>query len=328
MTKTLKKLVYRSISLTQCDRLVPYFVRGSLRIINYHGVCEDHLAGEPWMPPSFITRSNFEWQLRYFSKRGAVLSLAAAMARLEAGNLPRGAVAITFDDGYANNLTLAYPVLKKLGVPATVFLITQCIESGDFFIFDRPRFLDRHRAGGEDPAPLVERFWQAYRRGPLETALAESTSWWDQVSTKISAEQRDSLRPLTVEEVKNFDPDLVEFGAHTHRHPILRNEPPDRRAWEIQTSIARVREWTGRPARFFAYPNGKTGEFDEFDKKVLGSQGIEAAFSTNTGFNRKGQDLFECRRIGVGLYHDADAFIAETSGLRQLLKMIALQAPG
>jgi peptidoglycan/xylan/chitin deacetylase (PgdA/CDA1 family) len=280
------------------------------------------------MPPSFITRTNFEWQLRYLSQRASVLSLAEALSRLEAGNLPRGAVALTFDDGYANNLTLAYPILRKFRIPATIFLVTHCVETGDFFVFDRPRFLHQNGSNGGDNAQLVERFWRSYRRGPLDAALAESAPWWGQVSETITVEQRDSLRPLTIDEIKNADPDLIEFGAHTHRHPLLRFEPAEQREWEIQTSVARVNAWTGQPVRFFAYPNGKPGEFDEFDKKVLRSCGIKAAFSTVVGFNRKGQDPFEYRRIGVGLYHDGDEFVAETSGITQLLKTIASRRSG
>jgi peptidoglycan/xylan/chitin deacetylase (PgdA/CDA1 family) len=328
LKQALKKFVYRSISLAQYDRAISFFARGALRILNYHGVCEDHLAREPWMPPSFITRSNFEWQLQYLSKRATVLSLAEALARLQAGNLPRGAVALTFDDGYANNLTVAYPILRKFGTPATIFLATHYIESGDFFVFDRPRFLGQSQGNGQDTTHLVEEFWQAYRRGPLDAALAESAPWWNQISARITVEQRDALRPLTLNELMSLDPGLVELGAHTHRHPILRFEHPDRREWEIATSIARVREWTGRPVRFFAYPNGKAGEFDEFDKQVLRSHGIAAAFSTIHGLNRKNQDPFAYRRIGVGLYHNSDEFVAESAGVNHLLRTIAFQRSG
>jgi len=153
--------------------------------------------------------------------------------------------------------------------------------------------------------------------------LAEAAPWWSNVSARLPGEVREALRPLTVEELKRFDFDLVELGAHIYWHPLLRNESPERRAWEIRTSIARVQGWTGRPVRFFAYPNGARGDFDESDKQELRSKGIRAAFSTISGVNRKNCDAFEWKRIGVGLHHDSDAFVAEIAGLSRLLRKLA-----
>jgi peptidoglycan/xylan/chitin deacetylase (PgdA/CDA1 family) len=325
MRNALKKVVYRGFSASGGCRLALRLCRGSLRIINYHGVCKDHLACESWVPGYFITRSNFEWQLRYLAKTASVLPLGEAISRLFSNDLPPGAVALTFDDGYANSLTVAYPLLEQLRLPATIFLITGYVESGDFFPFDRPRLLSSDPCYRNESARLAERFWRAYWREPMAPTLAEAAPWWSKVSTQLPDDAREALRPLTVQELKKFDPDLVELGAHSHWHPVLRNESSERRELEIRSSIARVEKWTGRSVRFFAYPNGASGDFDEFDKRVLRSSGITAAFSTISGVNRKNCDAYEWKRIGVGLHHESHAFVAEIAGLSQVLRTLAFR---
>ncbi len=143
----------------------------------------------------------------------------------------------------------------------------------------------------------------------------------------VSPEQRETLRPFRVEELQQFDPQLIEFGAHTHRHPILRNESLARREWEISSSIERVSEWTGRPVKLFAYPNGDRADFGELDKQVLHSRGIQAAVTTIPGTNRFGCDFLELRRFGISLGHDRDAFVAEFAGFRTLITSLLKRQP-
>src|SRR5215469_12392916 len=106
-----------------------------LRILCYHGVCEDRLAHEPWIPGFFVTRSAFEDHVRYLATHARILPLSEAVRRLRDGSLPSRAVSITFDDGYANNMELAYPILQKYSAPATIFLSSAYMESGEIFPF-------------------------------------------------------------------------------------------------------------------------------------------------------------------------------------------------
>ena len=62
-----------------------------------------------------------------------VIPLIQAVERLQSGVLPARALAITFDDGYANNEQIAAPILKKLGLPATFFIATAYLDGGRMF---------------------------------------------------------------------------------------------------------------------------------------------------------------------------------------------------
>jgi peptidoglycan/xylan/chitin deacetylase (PgdA/CDA1 family) len=309
--------IYKLFAAARCDRFALWLGRKRLRILGYHAVCEDHLAGENWVPPYFVTRSAFEYQLAYLRRSACVLSLSEAIECLCNNSLPERCVAITFDDAYANNLYLAYPLLKKYNLPATIFLTTQYVETGEFFPYDRIQLIRFFEGRGRDDGP--DDFWLGYRTEPLGVVLERVSSEWSKVRGRLSPEQCETLRPLRVNELEGFDPRLVDFGPHTHRHPILRNESPATREMEISTSIEKVKEWTSRPVRIFSYPNGDPNDFGELDKQVLRAKGVNAAVTAIPGANRRGCDLHELRRYSVGLYHTGSAFVAEASGFRSLL---------
>ncbi len=318
----MKRVLLRLFSGTRCDRLVWRLDKSRLRILAYHGVCEDQLAREAWVPAYFVKRSAFEAQLSYLQRHAAMLRLSEAIARLRNNDLPDRCVCLTFDDGYANTLHVAYPLLEKYRMPATIFLATAYVESGDFLPFDRLRLIQSGRGRSSDSGSSADDPLMGYRTKPLDLVLELASQEWNRVKPQVSQDQRESLRPLRAEELQRFDSRLIEFGAHSHTHCILSNETPARREAEIMVSVQSVRRWTGRPVRVFSYPNGQPRDFGERDKEVLRSQGIEAAVTTISGANRHGCDLFELHRYPVGLYHDGDAFAAEVAGFRKALKFL------
>ena len=304
----MKDLLYKSFAKTGGDQLVWKLDSSRLRILCYHGVCEDRLAGAPWMPRYFVTQSAFEAQLQYLQKNARLLPLAEAVRRLRAGSLPPRSVCLTFDDGYANNLRLAYPLLQKYAAPATIFLSSAYIESGDFYPFLKVKLI--HLSGGRPPE---------YKSNPVDAVMEGAKTWWPQVESELTLDQRDSLRAMTIEELRTADPRLLDFGAHSHTHCILKNETAERRRQEIRTSVRKVAEWTGRPARLFSYPNGETGDFNEADKAALRAEGVEAAVTGVGGANDSSFDAFELKRYPLTLYHDAARFRAEVTGFRSAL---------
>lgn len=285
----------------------------------YHGVCEDRFAGEPWVPAYFVKRSTFERQVQYLQHVTNVLPLSDAIARLKDNDLPSRCVSITFDDGYANNLHLAHPLLQKYRLPATIFLATAYIESGSFFPFDRLRLIQCARREQKGPGDDAENSLLEYKSNPLDLVLKRADERWSKVRPQLSKAQYETLRPLRLEELQRFDGALIGFGTHTHTHCILRNETTPRRQSDISMSVQSLRRWSHNPVRLFSYPNGQRGDFDERDKQVLQSQGIEAAVTTICGANKPGCDLLELRRYPVGLYHETNEFIAEVTGFRSFL---------
>ena len=95
------------------------------RILVYHSISEDPLN------PFSVSPEDFEEQVRFVSQEYNVISLKELIAciRDESREIPPDSVVITSDDGFRDNYTYAYPILKKYGVPATIFVITERLES-------------------------------------------------------------------------------------------------------------------------------------------------------------------------------------------------------
>jgi peptidoglycan/xylan/chitin deacetylase (PgdA/CDA1 family) len=276
-------------------------------------VCEDRLAGEEWLPDYFVSESAFAQQLEYLRDYAHVLPLRAAVEHLRDGTLPDRAVSITFHDGYANNLFLAYRLLRKFGMPATVFLSSAYVESGELYPFVKLRLMRMY-------APDMDfRHSPAYKSRPLQEVTAWLERRWPEVRDRVTDDQIRTLRPLTVHEVQAADPDLIDFGGHTDTHCILRNESAERREYEIRASIRKVAQWTGRPVRLFSYPNGQKGDFGQTDKQTLREEGIQAAVTGVAGTNGGGANPLELKRFPVGLYHGNTEFRAEVTGFRAMV---------
>ncbi len=312
----MKDFIYKSFSKARGDQVVWKLDSGRLRILCYHGVCADRLAGASWVPSCFVTQSAFETQLHYLQQNANVLPLAEAVARLQDGSLPPRSVSITFDDGYANNLRLAQPSLWKYRMPATVFLSSAYIESGEFYPFLKLKLIQQH-------APSAASGVLDYKSNPLDLVMQSAQKGWTEARDHVTADQRETLRPLTVDEVRQADPSVLNFGAHSHTHCILKNESPTRRREEIQVSVRKVEEWTGRPAKLFAYPNGEPGDFNEIDTEALRFAGVQAAVTGIAGSNTKPCDPLTLRRYPLSLGHDLYRFRAEIAGFRGVMQAIS-----
>ncbi len=142
--------------LLQCARLLGlhslfrFLHRHSLTILLYHGVAPKRDIGIYNYRKKFIDPLIFARQMEYLRRKYTILPLEEAMRALENGTLPPYAMAITFDDGYANNYTYAFPVLRAHSVPATVYLTTDFVEHKKPLWVDRLEYLVGMAPEGKD----------------------------------------------------------------------------------------------------------------------------------------------------------------------------------
>ncbi|HZW04740.1 MAG TPA: polysaccharide deacetylase family protein, partial [Anaerolineaceae bacterium] len=116
-------------------------------ILAYHSVSDARTDGLAVRPEAF------DWQMRWLAEHGY---RAATLSQWAVGAASRGerAVWITFDDGYADNAAVAFPILQRYGFTATVFLVASAVGSGAVFWWDRAKL-----AGGTDPGPFAPLDW-------------------------------------------------------------------------------------------------------------------------------------------------------------------------
>ncbi len=241
---------------------------------------------------------------RYFN----VLPLAEAVEKLKNHSLPGRAVAITFDDGYADNATVAAPVLAELGLPATVFVATGYLNNGrmwnDTVIETVRQIRDSHvEIGALGPLPLgsdserlaaISALLTHFKHLPFDERDRQVKALAETVNDDLAG----SLM-MTDSQVASLANSGIAVGAHTVRHPILANLSESESVDEINASKSVLEQLTGNEVSLFAYPNGRPDrDYRRADVRAVKQAGFKAAVSTSWGSAGEECDLFQLPRIG------------------------------
>ena len=295
-------------------------------ILMYHRIADQPV--DPW--GLAVTPKHFAEQMEVLREVRLPLSMNEFVARLEAGTLPRQAVAVTFDDGYIDNLTDAEPILRRAGVPATIFLATGPLgQKGEFWWDELARMVFGQRAGVDvevtiDGRPVVMRLpplapdvsaavnWRAWDppTSPREQLYVETWRLLRDLKGVVRADAMKELRnvfdqgradpaglPMTREDVSLISARGIEVGAHSRSHPRLTTLTPDERRREIEGSRVECEQLAGRPVKGFAYPYG---DRDARTTEMVKDGGFEWACSTqDTGVNPEHFDPFDLPRRQV-----------------------------
>jgi peptidoglycan/xylan/chitin deacetylase (PgdA/CDA1 family) len=300
--------------------------RRRLLICCYHGIAGPHETHESWL---LLPQRIFELHIEHLATHYRCVPLEQGIEECMAGDLRQPTACITFDDGYRNNLTHAYPILRKWNVPATVYVSTTFIGS------DTPLWTTRLRLAFEQTANREVNL-EAFGLGTVRTSSASISRTANQVCEALKAQppdvRRDQLdvveaqlaRPkipeayrfMTWPEVSELAADgLVSIGAHTLNHEIVRHLSDESLSAEIQGSIDMVAAHIRQPARTFAFPNGRRQDYDERSVRLLKRAGIVGAVTTIPGLNPSSVDRYELRRVVVGGGEPFADFQLQASGI-------------
>jgi peptidoglycan/xylan/chitin deacetylase (PgdA/CDA1 family)/CelD/BcsL family acetyltransferase involved in cellulose biosynthesis len=220
--------------------------------------------------------------------------------------------AVTFDDGYRDNFLCAFPILRELGIPATVFLATGYIDTGTLSWYDRVRLafkitMQSHIALGEMSGPDSSLDLPELRL----QALAHSLIWLRglEESSRLVA-LRELFRALGVpdslsmpnvmlnwDDIRRMSREGITFGAHTITHPVLASIDRTRLEEEIYGSKKAIENRLQLPVRHFAYPFGKHSDFSREAKHVVQAAGFTTAVTTISGVNYPTHDPLELKRF-------------------------------
>jgi peptidoglycan/xylan/chitin deacetylase (PgdA/CDA1 family) len=300
--------------------------KSSARIVAYHRVGSDYEfpSDVPLMVPE-----DFERQIRYLSRRYQVISLSELGHALKGGtSIPANAAVITFDDGYRDNYAKAYPILKKYGVPATIFLATGHIDNGTPFWWDRVSYamhntalenLELNQFGIYHFRSTTER-WLAARtiRERLKDLLdGEKNLAIEELVSKLGVDMPRSLGRemfLSWDEVREMSRNGIDFGAHTVNHPTLIGMPLEQARREIVDSQRRIEQNLDRPVDTFAYPDGRLANINDGIKAILReNRFVCAVYGTPDALVSPGTDPYELGRTSPRL--DFSTFQLSVSGL-------------
>jgi len=289
----------------------------------YHRIAEP--AFDPW--GLAVSPARFEEQLAMLNRRRSPMSMDEVADRYRRRRLPADAVAVTFDDGYVDNLKFAKPRLEAAGVPATVFITTGRIgQPGEFWWDELARIVLGSQAVTDVQVPIGARLCRLYFTGVPEEAPRAAWRAWSEPATAREAaylelwrrlqecqpEEReagmirlralpgapveDDSRAMDLAEVGRLASGSVSLGAHGVSHQPLPSLAPEARAAEIRQSGETCRSITGQPVSGFAFPHGAA---DCATRRLVAEAGFRWACSTESRSVRPGDDPYGLPRLQV-----------------------------
>ena len=265
------------------DHIRPPRARQRAAILMYHRVT-DAPVGE--LRHMAVPVRRFREQMIYLTRRFRIMPLAELVGALrDERPIPPRAMAVTFDDGYRDNLAEAAPIMRALGIPATLFFATGPQERAEPFWWDTLELAGR----GPELRATVKRAPKEEFQRIVAQILAEIPP----------ARAREAVEQLymTWDDLRTWQRLGMDVGAHTTTHPILARLSPAEIAAEILPARARLEHELGRPITLFAYPNGKANDYSDYARRLLAENGFVAACTTIEAMNDTTTDPFSLHRF-------------------------------
>jgi peptidoglycan/xylan/chitin deacetylase (PgdA/CDA1 family) len=272
---------------------------GEPLVLGYHRVVQD-AAGDGSIPAMLVTTAMLERQLEWVGLRYRYVSLDELAGHRRVGP-PGPLAAVTFDDGYADVYHHAFPLLRRMGIPAAVFVVTDLVGTSRLQTHDRlflalSRLLARpdgadcvlwRLSGMGLEAPSLEEMSRAgsaqlvallgVLRLSLATSALQALSFTLAADAGVDEAAFPELLPLTWEQVAEMADGGVTIGSHARTHALLTQETRERMREELASSRQALEARLGRPVRHFAYPDGR------FDARVVdevAAAGYAGAYTT------------------------------------------------
>ena len=255
-------------------------------ILLYHRVTR--LPNDRWSIA--VTPEHFAEHMELVRRRSNVVALAALDTMPEAPNARAMTIAVTFDDGYADNLYEALPVLQRHDVPATVFVSSDPVVRAREFWWD-----DLERLA--DPAEY-RAVWTRLR--DVGAQEREATLEMLRSSGVMESTPRPAYRALTPDELVCLARDvLIEIGAHTASHARLAALTRSAQRAEIEAGKLALESIIGRPVESFAYPFGRAADYTVETMQLVREAGFVRACINQAGVVDRSTDRFALPRLYV-----------------------------
>lgn len=331
----LKEILYLLLVRSGMARLAVWLNRRKILVLAYHDV----YTGPPDPVLNFdgirVRVDQFERQMRYLKAHYHVVPLEEILQPRTSRLRQKPLAAVTFDDGYRTLYRHAFPVLRRLGIPASVFVFT------DFVLHERRPWWERLRAmvAATRCSSVVVHLHGGERSLRLVTARDKKVALQQMVREvhALSPEHREAFlrkfaadlavnegelatgAPLTVGEIREMVEGGISVQSHGCSHDSFLHLSKERLLAEL-TESKRLLEWvTSRPVTWHAYPYG------EFSRQAIDAaivSGYRGAVTTVEGLNDGIADPYAVQRMDIHNDLSFARFVVVVSGLRDLLKSV------
>lgn len=324
--------IFVTLNLARAAQFLRAWYSDDLPILAYHRICDVSDEAQYPFDAELISTTpvEFVWQMEYVKKHFTPVTFARLIQALDGAQpLPPRPIIITFDDGFDDNYYQAFPVLKRLAMPATFFLATGYVGAVKTFWYDWLAYIVLHMPAGVLPvgANAVQVAADiGARRAAFKFVIeylkrlpdAERVEILDTIERQYGAYyQGDDLtlsRTVTWEQVREMAAAGMEIGSHTVTHPILSNLSEAEIAWELTASKQQLEQMLGQAVTTIAYPVGLNFAFNARVRALSQQAGYRLGVSFETGVNRlSALPRYALRRIPIARQVDRALFAAMLS---------------
>ena len=272
-----------------------------LRVLTYHRVREP--LDTPRLDPTLVsaTPDMFSRQMKHLARWYRPVPLSAVIAAFNGGPpLPPRAVHVTFDDAYRDFGDLAWPILKELEIPVTLFVPTSYPGDGKKYLWwDRVHRAvalpgQNARKGLSNPV-LVRRIRSLLRELPHDDTELLVSRWCESGGDEEDPQEERAM--LNWDELRALHREGVALGAHTRHHVPLTRVPESRMREEMRGSLSDLRREVGDVPPIVSYPYGM---HDDRVVRVAREEGFVLGFTCDDGLSRPGGvDPLRLRRTNI-----------------------------
>lgn len=249
-----------------------------LYVLAYHRLAPQHCRNYPFSKGTIsATLDDFDKQMRFVSKRFNVIGFEELSKCISSGrSLPENSLIITFDDGYADNYEIAWEVLKRYELTATIFLAVSSVETSTLFWFDKLSYMMNKFSGksikiGEhvfkpknDNREMVrESVMALFSSVSEQERLGLFAEMERQCNIRVQPEDSTLPKPLSWKQIDEMSKGGMEFGSHTMSHPFLENLSEEEIMYELRESKLVIERSINKEVKAVAYPSGS------YDRRVL-----------------------------------------------------------
>jgi peptidoglycan/xylan/chitin deacetylase (PgdA/CDA1 family) len=335
----LKNWIMSAACLLKADTLSRYINRNKLLVVMYHGVTECMHQPPIWTQ---LPLQIFREQMKFLRKHYVPVSIHDLIETIRnSAELPERSVLITFDDGLKNNYSVAYPLLQKMGIPATIFLTVDFIGSNDILWVDELYIIIREAASQGLRLELKDRvamnyflsgrIWEAYEvvvEYFKRAGFAKRTSEMNELRQMVQLDKHikyDDFSMLDWDGVRTMHQSgLISFGVHTATHRILSELKEEEWKKEIDLPKLKLENKLQSEVTSFCFPNGRPLiDFKPEHLSYLREAGYSCAFTTeNSLFNCQDGDFMQIGRVPAGNDNTSDMnyFRLNAAGVIQSIK--------
>jgi peptidoglycan/xylan/chitin deacetylase (PgdA/CDA1 family) len=278
-----------------------------------------------------VTPEGFACQLDYIQQKYDVVTCEHLSAFLRGEtDLPAHPLLITFDDGYRDNFSNAYPILAERKFPALIFLASDYMQGETPFFWDYVAYCFQHTHLRSAELPVLGFVsWSDQREKKLIVSR-----WVNLIKRLPDQEKKSAVSELasileveivpgafselyvTWDQVREMNQNGIEFGAHTAGHPILTSIPLSQVEDELVRSKRKIEAEIEKPIISFAYPNGGVDDFSLDVVALVKKAGFELAFTLirgTTPFEKLRTDPLTIRRINLSASDNFSRFVTKLS---------------